>query len=104
MSENGYDKSLKAVSERLVEVAKNQGVIGQPLTVGDTVILPLSEINLGFGGAGGQGQGEGEGDKAELGKGAVVGGIGGGGVKVTPMALMVIKGDEITLEPLEGGV
>lgn len=103
MSDNGFDSSLKMVSEKLVEVAKERGVIGQALTVGDTVILPLSDIKLGFGGAGGQGQGEGEGDKSEQGKGAAVGGVGGGGIQVTPMAIMVIKGDEISIEPLDEG-
>jgi uncharacterized spore protein YtfJ len=103
MSDNEFDSTLKAVSAKLIEVAKERGVLGEPLAVGNTAILPLCEIKLGFGGAGGQGQGEGEGDKAEQGKGAVVGGVGGGGVRVTPVALMVISGDEVSLESLEEG-
>jgi uncharacterized spore protein YtfJ len=104
MSENEFEESLKSLSEKLVDVAKDRGVLGEAITVGDTVIMPLSEIKIGFGGAGGQGSGEGEGDKAEQGKGAAVGGIGGGSVRVMPVALMVIRGDEITLETLgEGG-
>ena len=103
MAENGFDEALKAVSERLVAVAKERGVLGQAVSLGDTTILPLSEIKLGFGGGGGEGKGEGQGGKEEVGKGEAVGGFGGGGVRVTPVALVVISGDEITLENLDEG-
>lgn len=103
MTENRFDEALKAVSERLVAVAKERGVLGAPAELGDTVILPLSEIKLGFGGGGGEGEGEGESDADEKGQGSAAGGFGGGGIRVTPVALVVIEGDEIKLELLEEG-
>ena len=103
MSENGFDDALKAVRDRLVAVAKERGVLGQAVSLGDTTILPLSEIKLGFGGGGGQGEGEGQGGSDEMGKGEAIVSLGGGGVRVTPMALVVTDGDEIKLEILEEG-
>jgi uncharacterized spore protein YtfJ len=103
MSGNGFDEALKAVRERLVNLAKDHGVFGQTLNLGETVILPLCEIKVGFGGGGGEGRGEGERSKEEVGKGEFIGGFGGGGVRVIPTALVIIDGDQITLESLEEG-
>ena len=102
MAEYGFDDTLNAVSARLMEVAKERGVLGQAVELGETTILPLSEVKLGFGGGGGQGEGEGQGG-ADVGKGEAKGGFGGGGVRVTPVALVVIEGDEVRLEVFEEG-
>ena len=102
---NELEQGLKAVSERIVDVARERGVLGEPLTVGDTSILPLSEIKLGFGGGGGEGEGEGEGENpnSEGGAGTAAFGFGGGGVRVTPLALVIVTDDDVILEGLEEG-
>ena len=103
MSDNSFSDALQKARERLITLARDRGVAGQPLNLGDTIVIPISEIKLAFAGGGCEGKGEGETVKDELGKGAFLGGCGGGGVRVIPMALIVVKGDEITLESLEEG-
>jgi len=105
MNENTFETSFKVVCDKLVALAKEQGVVGAPIEVGNTAILPLSELRVAFGGGGGEGVGEGGTGtgQSSQGKGMASGGI--GNIKVTPLAFVVIDGDTVTLETVddEGG-
>ena len=106
MSDNSFESSFKVVCDKLVALAKEQGVMGTPIEVGSTIILPLSELKVAFGGGGGQGEGEGDRGAGQSGKGKAVASAGVGNVKVNPVAFVVIDGDTVTLETMddEGGV
>lgn len=106
MSENSFETSFKVVCDKLVELAKEQGVLATPIEVGSTVILPLSELRVGFGGGGGQGTGEGDSGSGQSGQGKAMASAGMGNVKVNPVAFVIIDGDTVTLETMddEGGV
>ena len=106
MSENAFETSFKVVSEKLVALAKEQGVLAAPIEVGSTAILPLSELKVAFGGGGGEGAGEGNKGSGQSGHGKAMGSAGAGSVKVNPVAFIVIDGDSVTIEPIddEGGV
>jgi len=67
---------LKGVVSELREIAKSETVIGQPITVGKTTVLPVIKLSVGFGAGGGQG----EDTKAMSG----FGGGGGGGARIEP--------------------
>lgn len=106
MSDNSFESSFKVVCDKLVELAKTQGVLATPIEVGDTAIIPISELKVGFGGGGGEGTGEGNFGDGQSGQGQGVAAGGAGGVKVTPVALIVIDGDNVILETMDdnGGV
>jgi len=74
---------LKGVVEELREIAKSETVIGQPITVGKTTVLPVIKLSVGFGAGGGQG----EDTKAMSG----FGGGGGGGARIEPAGFIIIE-------------
>jgi len=75
------DKPL-ADFDRLVAGLKAGAVVGQPLTVQDTVIVPFAKIKFGLGGGGG-------------GTAAFGGGM---GAKVVPLGCLIIEGEKVTVE------
>lgn len=81
-------------------VAQTETVVGEPMTIGDTTLIPVIRISIGVGAGGGEGEG---GDAKEQGKGSGVGG--GGGVRVEPAAFIVLKGDDVQIlsAPGKGG-
>lgn len=81
-------------------VAATETVVGEPMTLGETTIVPVIRISIGVGAGGGEGEG---GDAKEQGKGTGVGG--GGGVRVEPAAFIVLKGDDVQVlaAPGKGG-
>jgi uncharacterized spore protein YtfJ len=74
------DKPL-AEFDRLVAGLKAGAVVGQPLTVQDTVVVPFAKIKFGLGGGGG-GMGFG----------------GGMGAKAVPLGFLIIEGDKVRVE------
>ena len=74
---------LKGVVGELREIAKSETVIGQPITVGKTTVLPVIKLSVGFGAGGGQG----EDSKAMSG----FGGGGGGGARIEPAGFIIIE-------------
>ena len=90
-----YLKSLIGqLSERLKKVAASNAVVARPVSVGDRHIVPLCELGLSFGGAGGGGEGKRRKGDAGTGMGAAA----GGGVKASPVAVLVVEGDHVRLE------
>ncbi len=63
-------------------------VIGEPITVGDVTLVPIIKANFGFG-LGGNDQ-------------ARVSG-GGGGANIMPIAVIVVRRDEVSVLSLEKG-
>ncbi|MDR2591396.1 MAG: hypothetical protein LBC59_01135 [Chitinispirillales bacterium] len=80
--------------DRFHHIAKTETVFGEPLKVGDDITLvPVSKVSIGFG-AGGAGKD----DKCSSGAGT------GGGVTVTPVALISIsKEGGVEVHPLTNG-
>ena len=74
------DKNNKKTSEELVEAMEHfittKSVVGEPIQVGDTILLPLADVSFGMG--------IGMFSKGENG----TGGVGG---KITPNAVLVLK-------------
>ncbi len=92
---------LETVRGRLVKMAESNAVVGQPISVGDRHIIPLIELKAGFGGGGGVGEGEGHKGRKHGHPERGEGGGAGAGTKVTPVALLVIDGDEVRVERLD---
>lgn len=84
------EQIIKTLMDEIKTIARSETILGEPITVGPTTIIPVCRILLGFGAGGGEGEMEGK-------KGGGSGGGGGGGVRVEPAAFIVIKGDEVTV-------
>ena len=80
---------VKTTLGELREVAKAQSVVGDPVEVGKTTVIPLVKLGFGFGGGGASGK-----DGVRSGSG------GGGGVQ--PVAVLVVKDGEVRLERMSG--
>ncbi len=85
---------ITLLSERLRVVAAANAVVAKPVSVGDRHIVPLCEIGLSFGGGGGSGEGQVKGGAAGCGYGAGA----GGGAKASPVAVLVVDGDDVRIE------
>jgi len=72
--------------EKMMSIIKVSSVIGKPVKVGDTIVVPFSKISFG------------------MGAGGIMMGYGGGmGGKAIPLGIMIIDGDDVRVElfPLE---
>lgn len=83
------NESINNIFARLEEFIKTKTVVGEPMQIGEVTIVPFVDISFGVGTGGGSGTEE----KGNQGTG---GGAGSGG-KVSPTAVLVIKGDKVEL-------
>jgi uncharacterized spore protein YtfJ len=91
------DRLFESVAPKLEALVRSNAVLGPTTTVGTRHAIPLVELSLGLGGGGGLG----EGDDPKTGtRGKGHGGAAAGGAKVTPVAVLVIDGDRVQLQPL----
>jgi len=75
---------LDTILEKLHNMARTETVIGDPVEVSGTTILPVIKVSIGFGAGGG----EGGKDDSKSGKG--IGGGGGGGASISPIGFIVV--------------
>lgn len=80
---------VKTTLSELREMAKAQTVVGDPVEVGKTTVIPLVRLGFGFGGGG------------TSGKDGKRGGSGGGG-GVQPVAVLIVKDGDVRLERMSG--
>lgn len=89
------DNMLKTALDEIERLLTTKTVVGEPIKIGDSTIIPLVAIGFGFGGGGGAG----EDPKHPGSKGAGSGAGGGAGIR--PIALVVIDKDgKIRVEPV----
>lgn len=92
---------LKISLAEIERILNAQSVVGEPIKIGDSTLIPLLSLGFCFGAGGGAGKGE-MGSK-EMGKGEGAGaGVGGGG-GVKPVAMIVIDSRGVRVEPIKGG-
>ncbi|MBN2542335.1 sporulation protein [bacterium] len=92
---NVVNEIIATILDKLEGIAKTKTILGDPITVKDMTVLPVSKISFGFGAGGG------EGNIPEEKKGSGSGGGGGGGASITPVAFIVIKKDDVVLLPVK---
>ncbi len=76
--QNNFNQVLESLMNGAQGVLTSRTVVGEPITVGDTIIIPLSDVSIGVG-AGSNGA-----DRKD-------GGMGGFSAKMTPSAVLVIR-------------
>ena len=86
--------SLTVLFDKLQSMLRSETVMGEPVVVGSVTIIPVISVSVGAGSGGGEGTDE----KGNRGDGG--GGMGGG--KVTPTAVIIVKGDEVSVVPVSG--
>ncbi len=82
-----FKESMEAIVSHLENMIKTKTIVGEPINVDNTTIIPVMTASFGFG--------TGVGEGTEPGKGGGKGGGGGAGAKVNPSALIIIRdGDD----------
>ena len=95
MSQN-LPNMLQDTISKIREMVDVNNVIGEPITTPDGVtIIPVSKVSVGFGGGGSDFVSKNPNKQDNPFGGGV-----GGGVKVTPIAFIVIKGDSVRMLPV----
>lgn len=80
---------LDDLGDQLSGLTNGDLVVGSKLVLGNTTIVPLSKVSLGFGGGGGGGEERAE-DDSPIRNSGTGGGTGGGG-SVKPVAVAVFR-------------
>jgi uncharacterized spore protein YtfJ len=83
--------SVESIAESLLEKLKNiaqtETVIGEPIHSGESTVVPVSRVSVGMG----MGGHTGKGDLASS----------GGGLRIDPVAFLVLKGDDVKVLPID---
>jgi len=77
----------EALLEKLKTIAQTETVVGDPIRSGESTVIPVSRISVGMG----MGGHTGKGDIASS----------GGGLRIDPVAFLVLKGDDVRVLPVE---
>lgn len=93
--ENQLTELIGTIMGELKEISRTEAIIGEPVRLGEKMIVPVTKLSLGFAVGGGEG-------KAPE-KGSSFGGAGGGGAKVEPVGFIVIQEDDVSFLPTKPG-
>ena len=90
---NSVPNMMEGMLHKIREMIDANTVMGTPVTTPDgTTIIPISKVSIGFGGGGS--------DFATNKGGNPFGGGAGGGVKVTPVAFLVVSNGSVRMLPV----
>jgi len=92
------DHLIKTTLGEVEKVLNTKTVIGEPITIGDTTLIPLISVGFGFGAGGGSAKGEDKHSGEGSGSGT------GGGAGVRPIAVIVIDKEGTRIEPIKGSM
>ena len=99
MDRGDVESLVKITLGEIEKVLGSKTVVGDPIQVGETTIIPLLSLGFGFGGVGGTGGA----DASKKGPEGMGGGGGaGGGVK--PVAIILIDKNGARIESIKGGM
>ncbi len=86
------DSLIKTVLSELQVAINSKTVVGEPITVQNWTVIPVTKVSFGFGAGGGEGKKE---------SNAFGGGL-GGGATIEPMAFIAVNPTEVKLISLKG--
>lgn len=93
MANFDFKENIGTIFDKLENFLKTKTVVGEPITIGETILVPFINISFGLGSGGGTGND----DKGMGGSG----GGGGTGARISPTAVLVIQGDKVELLPIK---
>lgn len=85
-------ESINLIFEKLENFFKTKTVVGEPIQIGETTLVPFISVVFGMGSGGGS-------ENADRGPSAGGGGA-GSGAKISPTAVLVIQGSKVELLPI----
>ena len=94
MSQN-LPNMLENTIQKIREMVDSNSVVGEPITAGDVTIIPISKISIGLGGGGSDFVSK----NVNRQENPFGGGV-GAGVKVTPVAFLVVKEGHVRMLPV----
>jgi uncharacterized spore protein YtfJ len=92
-NESSMSENLEMIFSKLENFLKTETVVGEPIVVGETTLIPIISVMFGCGGGGGVGTD----DKGANGSGSGL----GMGARIVPNAILVIKKDEVSMLPVK---
>lgn len=95
------ENMVKTTLAQIEKVLSSKTVVGEPITVGETTLIPLLSMGFGFGAAGG-GTNKSE-AKSDVDAGSGTSGTGGAG-GLRPVAIIVIDKEGVRIEPIKSSV
>jgi len=87
-----FKEDIDSLVSRLENLISTKTIVGEPIIIGNTTIIPIVTASVGFG----MGSGEGQDEKHQGGKGTGA----GAGMKLSPSALLIIQGDNVQVYSL----
>ena len=94
MSQN-LPNMLESTIAKIREMVNANTVVGEPIAAGEVTIVPISKISIGLGGGGTDFATKNDGNKDNSFGGGV-----GAGVKVTPIAFLIVKDGSVRMLPV----
>ena len=94
MSKN-LPNMLENTIAKIREMVDSNSVVGEPITTGDVTIIPISKISVGLGGGGSDFVSK----NVNRHENPFGGGV-GAGVKVTPVAFLIVKDGNVRMLPV----
>jgi len=92
------EKLVKTTLGEIEKVLDSKTVVGEPIVIEGTTLIPLMSVGFGFAAGGGSGKGETKEATEGGGSGS------GGGAGLRPIAIIVIDKDGVRIEPIKGGM
>jgi uncharacterized spore protein YtfJ len=93
--ENNMDQIFTSATAEIERILNGKTVVGQPIVIDGSTLIPLMSVGFGFG------LGTGTGSDPKRGQGGG-GGVGGGG-GIRPVAMIVVDKNGVRLEAIKGG-
>ncbi len=88
MGDNNISSILSATMEKIRSIIDSETIVGNPITVGEITIIPVSKVSFGLASGGSDFSTKNSQDK-------MFGGGGGAGASVTPVVFLVVKGNDV---------
>lgn len=92
-------ENIDVLFENLKEFIRTETVVGQAIHIDDTIIVPFVTVTFGAGTGGGTAEDKNKKDNKDNNMGAEGSGA-GAGARITPDAVLVIKGERVQLLPI----
>jgi len=87
---------MSQTMEKLHAMADVNTVVGEPIVTGDVTLIPVSRVSIGFASGGSDFVSKNQKPEGEN----SFGGGSGAGVNISPMAFLVVRGDNVRLLPV----
>ncbi|MCD8355428.1 MAG: GerW family sporulation protein [Clostridia bacterium] len=97
MAEHGVNGLMAETMEKIRSMVDVNTIIGEPIVTHDgTTLIPISKVTFGFASGGTDFKSRNSGDSAPL----CFGGGGGAGVSITPVAFLIVSGENARILPV----